>query len=578
MINVQILPEPKSAKFNQQTLNLKKRLSGKVLQSIDKTIKDFPHRAERALTAVGLKVKFIEVDKFSNQEYKIEIGTKGIIVFGGSINGLFHGYQSLLQILSQCESKIPCGIIQDTPDIQTRSYHLDLRSHKYKIAYIKNLFRELAKMKFNTVVIEYQDTFPFSKEKFITGNLHFSKEQINELNKAASDVGIELIPYQNVLGQLDYILGLEPYDHFAIKSTANFLCNRVLDISNNKAVRLMAGLLDELSTTHTSKKIFLGAMNDNTICNNYDDNVQLCEKRAAYLADLAKLVAKKGKTPIIWADLFDKCPDILSELPERTIIVARHLSTQTELSKRIKLFSDAGLNPAASATILQSPDNEFARDTARAVQNIAEAAKVVKKSPANGLFVYSSTTIDAAPIKPANGYPVDFMFGSRRMHINTIWYSISAASEFAWNASSTDEKHLEAKWPLFFFGSNDKKLSYLQHRQSKDYFSGATNAEITRDRKRIIKLISELKTPRKKEVLAFIEFYARLAIHAVHVRQIFSHPPKKQEIALLRGEISRLKDKHSNIMKDSLYSREISDEQNYFFGHTEILLKRLGRK
>ncbi|MCK5852062.1 hypothetical protein KAH27_03445 [bacterium] len=578
MINVQILPEPKSAKFSQQTLNLKKRLSGKILQSIDKTIKDFPHRAERALAAVGLKVKFIEVDKFSNQEYKIEIGTKGIIVFGGSTNGLFHGYQSLLQILSQCESKIPCGIIQDNPDIEIRSYHLDLRSHKFKAAYIKNIFRELAKLKFNTVVIEYQDTFPFSKEKFITGNLHFSKEQITELNKAANDVGIELIPYQNILGQLDYILGLEPYDNLAIKSTANYLCNRVLDISNNKSVKLMAGLLDELATAHTSKKIFLGAMNDSTVCHKNNDDIQLCERRAAYLAGLAKLVAKKGQTPIIWADLFDTCPDILSELPEKAIIVSRHLSTQTELSKQIKLFSDAGLNPAASAAILQSPDNEFARDTARAVQNISEASKVVKKSPGNGLFVYSSTTIDAEPIKPANGYPVDFMFGSRRMHINTIWYSISAAAEFAWNASNPDEKHFEAGWPLFFFGSNDKKLSYLQHRQSKDYFSGATNAEITRDRKRIIKLISELKTPRKKEILAFIEFYARLAIHAVHVRQIFSHPPKKQEVALLRGEISRLKDKHSIIMKDSLYSREISDEQNYFFGHTELLLKRLGRK
>ena len=578
MINVQILPEPKSTKFSQQTFNLKKRLSGKVLQSIDKTIKDFPNRAERALSSAGLKVKFIVVDKFSDQEYKIEIGTKGIIVFGGSTNGLFHGYQSLLQILSQCESKIPCGIIQDNPDIQTRSYHLDLRSHKFKIAYIKNLFRELAKLKFNTVVIEYQDTFPFSKEKFITGNMHFSKDQIAELNKAAEDVGIELIPYQNVLGQLDYILDLEPYSNLSLKSTNISFGNRELDISNNKAVKLMSGLLDELSSTHTSKKIFLSALNNNDACQNIDEDVQLCEKKAAYLAGLAKLAAKKGKTPIIWADLFDKCPDILSELPEKTIIVTRHLSTQTELSKQIKLFSDAGLNPAASGTILQSPDNEFARDTARSVQNIAEAAKVAKKSPATGLFVYSSTTIDGAPMKPANGYSVDFMSGTRRMHINTTWYSISAASEFSWNASNPDEKSFASKWPLFFFGINEKNLVQLQLLQSKDYFSGATNAEITRDRKKIIKLISELKVPQKKEILAFIDFYARLAIHAVHVRQIFSHPPKKQEIALLRGEIARLKDKHSNIMKDSLYSREISDEQKYLFGHTEILLKRLVRK
>jgi len=576
MINVQILPEPKSAKFSQQTLNLKKKLSGKVLQSIDKTIKDFPNRAERALSSTGLKVKFIVVDKFSDQEYKIEIGTKGIIVFGGSTNGLFHGYQSLLQILSQCESKIPCGIIQDNPDIQTRSYHLDLRSHKFKAAYIKNIFRELAKLKFNTVVIEYQDTFPFSKEKFITGNIHFSKDQIAELNKAAGDVGIELIPYQNVLGGLDYILDLEPYSNLSLKSNNISFGSRKLDISNNKAVKLMSGLLDELSSTHTSKKIFLSAMN-NSACNNNDD-IQLSEKKAAYIATLAKSVAKKGQIPIVWADLFDKCPDILSELPEKTIIVTRHLTTQTELLKQIKRFNAAGLNPAASGTILQSPDNEFARDTARSVQNIAEAAKVVKKSPAKGLFVYSATTTDGAPTKPANGYSVDFMSGTRRMHINTTWYSISAASEFAWNASNPDEKIFASKWPLFFFGINEKNLVQIQLLQAKNYFSGATNAEITRDRKKTIKLISELKTTQKKEILDFIDFYARLAIHAVHVRQIFSHPPKKQEIALLRNEISRLKDKHSNIMKNSLYNREISDEQKYLFGHTELLLKRLARK
>ncbi len=572
MINVQILPEPKSAKFNQQTLNLRKRLTGKVLQSLNKTIKDFPHRVEKALASAGLKVKFIEVDKFSDQEYKIEIGTKGIIVFGGSQNGLFYGYQSLLQILSQCENKIPCGVIQDTPDIKTRSYHLDLRSHKYKISYIKNLFRELAKLKFNTVVIEYQDTFPFSKEKFVTGDIHFSKEQIAELNKAANDVGIELIPYQNVFGRLDYILNLEPYTAFSV-SNASFR-NKKLDISNKKAVKLISGLLDDLSSNHTSKKIFLGtAIND---INN--DNDEICEEKTAYLAGLAKTLANKSMTPIVWADPFEKCPDLISELPEQTVIVTRYKTTQTDLLKQIKLFGSAGLTPAASATILQSPDNEFARDTGRAIQNILETVKAVKKSSANGLFVYASTTTDALPTKPTNGYPVDFMFGSRRMHISSISYSISAAANFAWNISDSEEKSFAAKWPLFFFGTNEKKLAQIQHYQTKDYFSGATNAEITRDRKRIIKLIGELKPPRRKEILAFIEFYARLAIHAVHVRQIFSHPPKKQEIALLRGEIARLKDKHSGLMKESLYSREISEEQNHFFNHTEILLKRLARK
>ncbi len=572
MTNVQICPEPKSAKFSQQTLNLKKRLSKKFLLSLEKTTRDFPRRAERSLASAGLKVKFIEVDKFSPQEYKIEIGTKGVIVFGGSESGLFFGFQSLVQILFQCENKIPCGVIQDTPDIDARSFHLDLRVHKYKPVFVKEIFRELSKLKYNTVVLEYQDTFPFVKEKCITGDIHFTKEQIAEISKAANENLLELIPYQNVIGQLDYILGLEPYSNLAAPSTVEHLRGRILDISNSKAVRFFSGLLDELSNAHTSKKIFIG---NSRIT---DDDSNITEKHAAFIASLARHAANKGKIPIVWADLFNKFPKVLAELPKKTIIVIRHESTQTELLKQIKFFSDAGFDTAASPTILKTPDNEFARDTARAVTNIAEAAKNVKKSPANCLFIYSSVTVDAAPLIPVTGYPVDLMAGARRMHINASLYALACASEFAWNASASEENCLTEKWPLAFFGADDKKFAQVQLALAKDYFSGATNAEILRDRKKVLKVIAELKPSKNKQQLDMLEFYARLAIHAVHVRQIFSHTPKKQELALLRTEIARLKAKHSAIMKDSLYSREIVEEQKYFFGHTETLLKRLTRK
>jgi len=454
MTNVQICPEPKSAKFSQQTLNLKKRLSKKFLLSLEKTTRDFPRRAERSLASAGLKVKFIEVDKFSPQEYKIEIGTKGVIVFGGSESGLF-------------------------------------------------------------VVLEYQDTFPFVKEKCITGDIHFTKEQIAEISKAANENLLELIPYQNVIGQLDYILGLEPYSNLAAPSTVEHLRGRILDISNSKAVRFFSGLLDELSNAHTSKKIFIG---NSRIT---DDDSNITEKHAAFIASLARHAANKGKIPIVWADLFNKFPKALAELPKKTIIVIRHESTQTELLKQIKFFSDAGFDTAASPTILKTPDNEFARDTARAVTNIAEAAKNVKKSPANCLFIYSSVTVDAAPLIPVTGYPVDLMAGARRMHINASLYALACASEFAWNASASEENCLTEKWPLAFFGADDKKFAQVQLALAKDYFSGATNAEILRDRKKVLKVIAELKPSKNKQQLDMLEFYARLAIHAVHVRQIF---------------------------------------------------------
>ena len=572
MTNVKILPEPKSAKYNQQSLNIKKRLSKKFVLTLENNLKDFPKKIERLLASTGVKVKFIEVDKFSEQEYKIEIGTKGIIVFGGGKSGLLFGFRSLVQILFQCDNKIPCGVIQDKPDVSTRSFHLDLRTHKYKPAFIKEIFHLLAKFKYNTVVIEYQDTFPFEKEKFITGDIYYKKEQIAEIKKAAEDNNLELIPYQNALGQLDYILGLEPYSSLAEKSTVEHLRGRIIDVSNNKSQKFIASMLDELAASHLTKKIFIG--NSRISANDTNTN----EKHAKFVGALAKHVANKGKIPIVWADLFLKFPETVSDLPKKTIIVVRHESSQTELVKQLKFFNEAGYSVASSAAIFKTPDNEFACDIERAITNISEAAKNTKKSPANGLFIYSSVTVDAAPLIPLTGFPVDLMAGARRMHIFTSLYAIAAAAEFAWNASSPEEKAFSELWTNTFFGSDDKKLSHIQLLLAKDYFVGATNAEILRDRKKLLKILTELKPSIRKEQLAFLEFYARLAIHAVHVRQIFSHTPKKQELSLLRTEIARLKAKHTAIMKESLYSREIIDEQKYLFGHTETLLKRLTRK
>ena len=90
--------------------------------------------------------------------------------------------------------------------------------------------------------------------------------------------------------------------------------------------------------------------------------------------------------------------------------------------------------------------------------------------------------------------------------------------------------------------------------------------------------VRELKPPVHGDQMAMLDFYARLAVHALHVRQMFSRTPTAQQSALLRNEVARLKSLHAAVTSGLLFTAEAEEERAYYFGHTDMLLARLARK
>ncbi len=221
---------------------------------------------------------------------------------------------------------------------------------------------------------------------------------------------------------------------------------------------------------------------------------------------------------------------------------------------------------------LNSPDNEFARDIPRCLNNIIKAIEITESSKSFGAVFVSKPSDGTAFSFPRNGISPIKMHGSRRMHLETSWFLISMFAEAAWNNEPVDEKSFAIKWANYWFGKDDIRLSEIQLMQSKHFHQGAELSEIVSDRKKVIKLVDELATEKRGAQLSFLDFYAKLAIHAIHVKQIFGHNPKRQEVSLLKTEISRLKEMHKTIMKASLFNKEVTEEQNHLFGHAEHLL------
>lgn len=559
MSDLMIVPEPKSAVFSTQTLKLKDAVTPKALAALDIPFRDFQKQAERAYAGIGLKVKFVELDDYADQAYKLEVGAGGAIICARDAHGVFYGHLSLLQILGQCQKDVPCCVVEDAPDTPLRAFHLDMRVHRYKPAYLKDVFADLARLRYNAVVIQYEDAFPFKKELCLTGEARYTDEAMAEIGKHAAAAGLAVLPYLPVLGDLGWIVGLERYS--GLRGAAS----GTIDPANPKAARLMCALVDELVAAHESPYFFVGTADAD------GHDVAQQGDTAEYLDAILAHVAKRGKTPVVWADMLRKG----ASLPKETIAVARCADQEHVLASVTS--RKEGPVSAVAVPSRAAADSEFARDTNAAIQRVHELMKGLKAEQVRAVVVTSCMTAGAG-VQCQGTTPVSLMRGGRRMHLAATWCAVGAAAEYAWNrAGANDEKFL-VKWPGFWYGVDKTAYAELQFLNTPCVNAGVSAAEVIRDRKKVMKMVGELKLPRHGSQLALLDFYARLAVHAVHVRQIFSRTPTKQQATLLKSETSRLKSLHSDVMAESLFHAGMAEEQAYYFGHTEMLLARLARK
>ncbi|HEX5555711.1 MAG TPA: family 20 glycosylhydrolase, partial [Chitinophagaceae bacterium] len=85
--------------------------------------------------------------------YRLAITRKSIAIQGADGPGLFHGLQSLIQMLpveKQADYTLPCAIINDYPRFTYRGMHLDCGRHFFPVSFVKEYLDMMARYKFNT--------------------------------------------------------------------------------------------------------------------------------------------------------------------------------------------------------------------------------------------------------------------------------------------------------------------------------------------------------------------------------------------------------------------------------------------
>ena len=246
------------------------------------------------------------------EEYTLEVTSKGVSIKGGTPQGVFYGLQSLRQMLSAGEVtkkgvQIEAVSIKDKPLLGYRGAMLDVCRHFFTVEEVKQFIDMIAMHKMNTFhwhltedqgwrveIKKYPKLIKVGsvrKETILGRNRstsydgtphggYYTQEEIREIVKYAAERYIEVIPEIDMPGHM--VAALASYNYLGCRDekfevrTKWGISKDVLCVGKESTFEFIEGVLEEIFDLFPSKYIHLGG--DETPRDRWKE-CPLCQKR-----------------------------------------------------------------------------------------------------------------------------------------------------------------------------------------------------------------------------------------------------------------------------------------------------------
>ena len=275
-----------------------------------------------------------------------------------------------------------------------RGFHLDLRIQVMPMPALKTFAKKLSEQGINTLIMEWEGTYPFEKHPLIPNRYAYTKAEIVDFIKYCNSLGIDVIPLQQSFGHVEYILRNPKYKELR-EDQKDY--SQVCPLQTAQDSLLFSDLYKELASTHTSKYIHIGG--DETYLLGHDER---CRKRVAevgksrlyidYIRMLCNIVIKLGKQPVMWADIALKYPEAISLLPKGTILVDWNYGWDMDNFGEHKKLVESGLEIWGAPAIRSYPDNYFLTMWDKHFKNIRDFVPACRQLGYQGMVMTSWST------------------------------------------------------------------------------------------------------------------------------------------------------------------------------------------
>lgn len=338
--------------------------------------------------------------------------------------GLIHAASTLCQLSRQYKHTIPSLMIRDWPAFPARGVMLDIsRNRVPTMAEFERIIEQLAELKFNHLQLYTEHTFAYQgdwsgggHERVWRDASPLTAQEIGHLAGICAARGVDLAANQNCFGHLREWLKHPEYAHLAeIEPDGVWkfmhwerrgpfsLCP-----TNPQSLEFVRGMLGELLRHFPSPLVNIGC--DETFDVGFGRSKEIVDSRAAELSRAEKLgmdVARDraraelffdfvgqvcgvahehGRTPLMWADIALKHPEMLSRLPRNVVGLVWGYEPETDFASGLEALRGAGLPPGWVCPGTSSWRSITGRTT-EARENIARAAREGLRCGAAGLLI-----------------------------------------------------------------------------------------------------------------------------------------------------------------------------------------------
>ena len=282
----------------------------------------------------------------------------------------------------------------EPPGFEIKGFHLDLRIQVMTPQALNAFAKELSAFGINTLVMEWEGTYPFENHAVLANKFSYTREEVVDFISYCDSLGMQVIPLQQSLGHVEYILR---HPRYSLLKEDQKDISQLCPMESEASKALFSELLADLAGTHHSDYIHIGG--DETYLLGH------CEKCARKVAEagksrlfvdhmkmVAQLVLDLGKTPVMWADIILKYPEAVEDLPKETIFIDWNYGWKTNHFGDIAALQQKGFTFWGAPAIRCHPDNWYVTDWMTHFNNQRDFIPYARKAGYQGIIMTSWST------------------------------------------------------------------------------------------------------------------------------------------------------------------------------------------
>ncbi|WOH35730.1 family 20 glycosylhydrolase [Thalassotalea fonticola] len=352
----------------------------------------------------------------------------------------------LLLVLTLPFSKAHAANSQD--DFSVVAYHVDLRVQVMPMPALKAMAKEVSELGFNTLIMEWEATYPYQQHSIISNRYAYSREEVADFIKYSESLGLDVIPLQQNLGHSEYILMHERYAY--LRADKRDL-SQVDPTRLKQARKLFTELYRDMLSTHNSQYVHIGGDEARILdCDRCKkawgkDGEELGKSKlyVEYMKMIAEIVTAEGKTPLLWADMILAHPEAIADMPKNVIYIDWNYGWKFDRfgEDPMDMIEKHGLKFWGASSIRSAPDDYHVTSWDKHMKNQADYVAYAKQAGFEGMVLTSWSTsgqygyqwfgyevVELFPIRQV--YPHSYPNDAFRMNTQAFIEAINAENVF----------------------------------------------------------------------------------------------------------------------------------------------------